>query len=112
MEEIESLQWIANYYHRQNSISREKLRRLESMGITPKYKDRKVDLFTLAMYIQFLGKEKAAKEWNVSEHTVEAWRYGHRQPSVKQAKRIIKLTSGRLDWESIYGSLDELIAED
>ena len=68
MEEIESLQWIANYYHRQNSISREKLRRLESMGITPKFKDRKVER--------------------------------------------IKLTSGRLDWESIYGSLDELIAED
>jgi|TARA_A100000172_G_C2973749_1_gene86845 DNA-binding XRE family transcriptional regulator len=109
---IDSLQWIANYYHRQNSISREKLRRLQNMGIEPKHKERKVDSITLPMYIQFLGKQKAAKDWDVSEHTVEAWRYGHRQPSVKQAKKIIKLTDGRLDWESIYGSLEDLIAED
>ena len=105
---IEDFVWIANYYHRVNSISRQELRRLEDMGIEPKYKDRKVEKITLSSYIQFLGKQKAAKEWNVSEHTVEAWR----QPSIKQAKRIIKLTEGRLNFEGIYGDIAELLTED
>ena len=109
---IEDFEWIATYYHRVNSLSRQELRRLESMGIEPKYKDRKVEPITLSKYIQFLGKEKAAKDWDVSEHTVEAWRYGHRQPSIRQAKRIIKLTEGRLDFEGIYGDIAELLTED
>ena len=33
---IEDFVWIANYYHRLNSISRQELRRLEDMGIEPK----------------------------------------------------------------------------
>ncbi len=82
------------------------------MGIEPKYKDRKVDKITLSSYIQFLGKKKAAKDWGVSEHTVEAWRYGHRQPSIKQAKKIIKLTEGRLNFEGIYGNIADLLIED
>ena len=109
---IEDFVWIANYYHRVNSISRQELRRLEDMGIEPKYKDRKVEKITLSSYIQFLGKQKAAKEWDVSEHTIEAWRYGHRQPSIRQAKRIIKLTEGRLNFEGIYGDIAELLTED
>jgi len=110
--EIEGLVWIANYYHRQNSIARQELRRLENMGIEPKYKDRKVEKITLSSYIQFLGKDKASEDWQVSKHTIEAWRYGHRQPSIRQAKRIIKLTDGRLDFEGIYGDIAELLTED
>ena len=109
---IEDFGWIATYYHRINSLSRQELRRLETMGIEPKYKDRKVDKITLSSYIQFLGKKKAAKDWGVSEHTVEAWRYGHRQPSIKQAKKIIKLTEGRLNFEGIYGNIADLLVED
>jgi DNA-binding XRE family transcriptional regulator len=109
---IEDFVWIANYYHRVNSISRQELRRLENMGIEPKYKDRKVEPITLSKYIQFLGKEKAARDWDVSEHTVEAWRYGHRQPSIRQAKKIIKLTEGRLNFEGIYGNIADLLVED
>ena len=109
---IEDFVWIANYYHRVNSISSQKLRKLEEMCIEPKYKDRKVSPYNLKEYIQFLGKQKAAKEWDVSEHTIEAWRYGHRQPSIKQAKRIIKLTEGRLNFEGIYGDIAELLTED
>jgi len=109
---IENFVWIANYYHRVNSISRQKLRKLEEMGIEPKYKDRKVSPYNLKEYIQFLGKQKAAHEWDVSEHTIEAWKYGHRQPSIRQAKRIIKLTEGRLNFESIYGEIAELLTED
>ena len=30
---IENFVWIANYYHRVNSISRQRLRKLEKMGI-------------------------------------------------------------------------------
>ena len=40
----------------------------------------------------------------MSVHTVFAWKYGNRQPSIKQAKQIIKQTEGRIDYESIYGS--------
>ncbi len=109
---IENFVWIANYYHRGNSISRQRLRKLEEMGIEPKYKDRKVEPITLSKYIQFLGKEKAARDWDVSEHTVEAWRYGHRQPSIRQAKKIIKLTEGRLNFEGIYGNIADLLVED
>ena len=53
-----------------------------------------------------------SKHAAVSEHTIEAWRYGHRQPSIKQAKRIIKLTEGRLNFEGIYGDIAELLTED
>ncbi len=50
---LEDFVWIANYYHRVNSISRQELRRLEEMGIEPKYKDRKVEKITLSSSIQF-----------------------------------------------------------
>ena len=43
-------------------------------------------------------------------NTVEAWKYGNRQPSVKQAKKIIKKTEGRLDYESIYGPISDLLS--
>ena len=47
--------------------------------------------------------------YNVSIYTVSSWKYGHRQPSVKQAKQIIKQTEGRLDYESIYGPISEIV---
>jgi DNA-binding transcriptional regulator YiaG len=42
-------------------------------------------------YIEKRGEEPLAKELGVSIDTVRSWRYGNRQPSVNQAKKLIKL---------------------
>ena len=36
--------WLANYYHRQRALAIQQLKGLESMGVKPKYKDKKVSL--------------------------------------------------------------------
>ena len=64
---------------------------------------------TLKQWIEFQGMPKAANELNVSEATIKSWRYGYRQPSIEKAKRIIKVTEGRLNYESIYGSKLEIL---
>lgn len=61
-------------------------------------------------WINFWGAQEISKSYAVSIHTVEAWKYGNRQPSVKQAKKIIKKTEGRLDYESIYGPISDLLS--
>tara|TARA_B100001057_G_C22786794_1_gene925928 strand:- start:374 stop:607 length:234 start_codon:yes stop_codon:yes gene_type:complete len=61
-------------------------------------------------WINFWGAQEISNSYAVSIHTVEAWKYGHRQPSVKQAKKIIKKTEGRLDYESIYGPISDLLS--
>tara|TARA_R100001143_G_scaffold63337_1_gene69793 strand:- start:2501 stop:2698 length:198 start_codon:yes stop_codon:yes gene_type:complete len=58
-------------------------------------------------YIVKRGEDKLAKELGVSIDTVRSWRYGTRQPSVNQAKKLIKMTGHALGWENIYGSVDE-----
>lgn len=58
-------------------------------------------------YIVKRGEDKLAKELGVSIDTVRSWRYGTRQPSVNQAKKLIKITGHALGWENIYGSVDE-----
>ena len=55
--------------------------------------------------------KKAAEDFNCSEATAKSWRYGYRQPSIAQAKHIIKVTEGRLDFESIYGSISDILKE-
>ncbi len=65
--------------------------------------------FTLSGYIRFLGNKKASKVFGCSEATCKSWRYGYRQPSISQAKRIIEITEGRLNYESIYGSVSEIL---
>ena len=58
-------------------------------------------------YIVKRGEDKLAKDLGVSIDTVRSWRYGTRQPSVNQAKKLIKMTGHALGWENIYGSVDE-----
>jgi|TARA_R110000803_G_scaffold184177_1_gene246495 DNA-binding XRE family transcriptional regulator len=58
-------------------------------------------------YIIKRGEDKLAKELGVSIDTIRSWRYGTRQPSVNQAKKLIKITGHALGWENIYGSVDE-----
>ena len=75
------------------------------------YLNRKQNLNqpTLSEYIQFLGNKKAANIFGCSEATCKSWRYGYRQPSISQAKRIIEITEGRLNYESIDGSVSEIL---
>tara|TARA_R100000093_G_C1869910_1_gene50999 strand:- start:102 stop:326 length:225 start_codon:yes stop_codon:yes gene_type:complete len=58
-------------------------------------------------YIEKRGEESLAKELKVSVSTIRSWRYNTRQPSVNQAKKLIKMTGHALDWESIYGAVEE-----
>ena len=81
------------------------------MGIQPKHKEHKVDQYNLSGYIKFLGHKKAAEDFNCSEASCKSWRYGYRQPSIEQAKQIIRATEGRLDFESIYGSISEILED-
>ena len=58
-------------------------------------------------YIGKRGEENLAKDLNVSVSTIRSWRYSTRQPSVNQAKKLIKMTGYALDWESIYGVVEK-----
>ncbi len=71
--------------------------------------NNKKEKLSLIDWINFWGEEEISNTYNVSVHTVFAWKYGYRQPSVKQAKQIIKQTEGRLDYESIYGPISEIV---
>ena len=61
---------------------------------------------SLKQYIEFIGMPEAANLFGCSEASIKAWRYGYRQPSINQAKKIIQSSDGKLDFESIYGNLD------
>ena len=63
---------------------------------------------TLSEYIQDVGIEAVAKDLGTSESTVKAWRYYARAPRVKQAKQLMKHSKGILNWDSIYGSPEDL----
>ena len=101
--------WLANYYFRVKTIASRELKKLEGINIQPQYKDRQVKRYTLKQYIEFLGMKKAANLFDISEASIKAWRYGYRQPSIPQAKKIIKATDGRLDFESIYGEMKDIV---
>ena len=103
--------WLANYYFRNKVLSTTFLKKLEAIDIQPKYKEREVKRYTLKEYIEFQGMERCTELFNCSIHSIKAWRYGHRQPSVDQAKLIIRASEGKLDFESIYGNLEDIIAE-
>ena len=61
----------------------------------------------LKEYIEKRGEAPLAKELGVSIDTVKSWRYGNRQPSISKAKELIRMTGYALDWESIFGSVEE-----
>ena len=104
---INKNQWKINYFHRQQQLVDRELMDLYSQGLEPAYKEREVERVTLSKYIEFVGIEAEAKLFDCSTHTVKAWRYGNRQPSTDQAKKIIVATEGKLDFFSIYGPIDE-----
>ena len=56
-------------------------------------------------YIKNKGKTVIAQELGCSIHTVNSWYYGTRQPTVKQAKRIMHISTEELSWEDFYGPI-------
>ena len=61
----------------------------------------------LQEYIKNRGIENVAEICDVSVHAVRSWYYGTRQPTVKQAKKIMSVTNQALTWEDIYGPIEE-----
>ena len=105
----ENTLWQANYYFRTKTLATKKLKEFETLGVKPNHTNRKVKPYTLKEYIEFLGQREAAEKCGGSEASCKAWRYGYRQPTINQAKQIIKATDGRLDFESIYGPVSEIL---
>jgi len=82
---------------------------LYSEGLEPEYKEREVKRITLRSYIEFIGIDAAAELFGCSSASTKAWRYGNRQPSIEQAKKIIKASNGKLDFEAIFGPIDDTV---
>tara|TARA_B100001063_G_C16518214_1_gene430319 strand:+ start:373 stop:570 length:198 start_codon:yes stop_codon:yes gene_type:complete len=59
-------------------------------------------------YIKFVGQKKAAVIFDCSEASCKSWRYGYKQPTINQAKKIITATHGLLTYDSIYGPVSEI----
>ena len=107
MNEINPVQWKVNYLWRIKSLADKELSVYTSQKIEPKYKEREVRRITLKENIEFVGIEPAAELFGCSPASTKAWRYGIRQPSIKQAKKIIHASGGRLDFESIFGPVED-----
>ncbi|MDA9266534.1 hypothetical protein N9P69_00905 [Gammaproteobacteria bacterium] len=99
-------QWKMNFYFRQVELGKKELTSLYASGLEPEFKEKEVQRYTLKEYIEFLGTEAAAELFDSKPDTVKSWRYGMRQPSIQQAKVIMQVTGGKLDFESIYGPID------
>jgi|TARA_R110000803_G_scaffold51604_2_gene106529 hypothetical protein len=100
-------QWKINYLYRQQQLTEKDLMTLYQEGLEPEYKEREVKRMTLKSYIEFVGIEPASKLFGCSAASARAWRYGNRQPSIDQAKKIIKASDGKLDFEAIFGPIEE-----
>ena len=111
MSEVNKNQWKVNYLYRLKQLCDKDLESLYANKLEPEYKEREVKRISLKDYIAYIGNAGAAKLFECSEATVKSWRYDRRQPSIKQAKKIIKAANGKLDFESIYGSLETTFEE-
>tara|TARA_Y100000114_G_C11717884_1_gene306930 strand:+ start:302 stop:637 length:336 start_codon:yes stop_codon:yes gene_type:complete len=111
MSQVSKNQWKVNYLYRLQQICTKDLQPHYNNKLEPENKEREVQRISLRDYIAYVGNAGAAKLFECPENTVKSWRYGKRQPSIKQAKKIIKAADGKLDFESIYGPL-ETVFED
>jgi len=107
MREVDLNQWKVNYLWRLKCLTEEELKSFRQQKLEPQYKEREVQRITLKKYIEFIGTDPAAELFDCSSASTKAWRYGLRQPSIKQAKKIIKASGGKLDFESIFGPIEE-----
>ena len=107
MREVDVNQWKVNYLWRLKCLTEEELKSFRQQKLEPQYKEREVQRITLKKYIEFIGTDPAAELFDCSSASTKAWRYGLRQPSIKQAKKIIKASGDKLDFESIFGPIEE-----
>jgi hypothetical protein len=63
---------------------------------------------TLAEWIWELGDDEVAKLTGKPKGSISQYRLLNRTPSVKLAKLFIKLSDGRLNWDSIFGPASEV----
>lgn len=61
---------------------------------------------TLPEFISELGDAEFARLVKAPIRTVQSWRRRERMPRPEQAREIIQLSDGRLDFEAVYGSVD------
>lgn len=58
---------------------------------------------SLPDYILKVGDEAAAASFGVKVRTVQSWRRRDRYPRVEQAREIVRLTRGEVDFSGIFG---------
>tara|TARA_R100000935_G_scaffold16259_1_gene32282 strand:+ start:69 stop:404 length:336 start_codon:yes stop_codon:yes gene_type:complete len=107
MREVDEYQWMVDYLWRLKVLTEKELKLFKSRKLEPQHKEREVQRITLKKYIEFIGTVPAAELFDCSTASTKAWRYGLRQPSIKQAKKIIKASGGKLDFESIFGPIED-----
>ena len=100
MREVDENQWKVDYLWRLKSLTDEELKLFKKNNLEPQHKEREVQRITLKKYIEFIGTEPAAELFNCSAASTRA---------IKQAKKIIKASGGKLDFESIFGPIEESI---
>tara|TARA_B100001559_G_C16454176_1_gene600795 strand:+ start:721 stop:1047 length:327 start_codon:yes stop_codon:yes gene_type:complete len=103
MNEIIKDNWKVNYYLRIQERAKDSLNLLQAEGHEVQSENEDTRKYSLKEFIVFVGNSAAANIFECSPGTAKAYRYGRRQPSIRQAKIIIKNTGGKLDYESIYG---------
>jgi len=69
--------------------------------------NQKIERISLSEFISLIGIEAAGALFEVPVNTMRSYKYGYRQPSPKVAKRMMSITNGKLDFESIYGPIEE-----
>ena len=65
---------------------------------------------SLREFIDLIGRNTAATLFEVPVNSIKSYYYGYRQPSIKVAKRMMKVTGGKLNFESIYGPIEESVS--
>lgn len=56
----------------------------------------------LPIYIEAVGEKALAKRLKVTERRVQSWRLGQRSPRPSMARRIEKLTGGKVKFSECY----------
>ena len=84
------------------------MKKLKDSGQKPEFEHKDVKPYTLKEMIKHMGMETAAEKFGVSLSTIRSWRWGWRRPSVDQAKKIIIASNYQLDFEAIYGAIEDV----
>ena len=59
---------------------------------------------TFKEWVNQYGMPKLADRLGLTRQCIQKWMVGLTYPSVKTAKRIVRLSKGEIDYNSIYGA--------